>query len=50
MILKVEKNDNIKNSYIDSYDVIIEKGALNKVGEYFDLNRKVLIVTEWSTK
>lgn len=46
MILKVEKNDNIKNSYIDSYDVIIEKGALNKVGKYFDLNRKVLIVTD----
>ena len=30
----------------NSYDIIIEKGALNNIGEYFDLNRKVLIVTD----
>lgn len=29
-----------------SYDIILERGALNKVGQYLDLNRKVLIVTD----
>ncbi len=30
----------------DSYDIIIERGALAKAGEYFDLDRKVLVVTD----
>ncbi len=29
-----------------TYDVVIEKGALNNIGEYLDLNRKVLVVTD----
>lgn len=29
-----------------TYDVIVEKGILNKVSEYLDLNRKVLILTD----
>lgn len=28
------------------YNIILEKGALSKVGEYLNLNRKVLIVTD----
>lgn len=28
------------------YDIILERGALNKVGDFFGLNRKVLIVTD----
>lgn len=28
------------------YDVVIEKGALNNIGEYLDLERKVLVVTD----
>ncbi|MBQ2942210.1 MAG: 3-dehydroquinate synthase [Clostridia bacterium] len=30
----------------DSYDIIIERGALKKAGEYFELARKVLVVTD----
>lgn len=30
----------------DSYDIVIERGALNRVGELFDLDRKVMIVTD----
>ena len=30
----------------NSYDIIIERGALSKIGEYLDLNRKTLIVTD----
>ena len=30
----------------DSYDIIIERGALNKAGEYLDLDRKVLVLTD----
>ncbi len=30
----------------DSYDIIIEKGSLRKIGEYLNLNRKVFIVTD----
>lgn len=30
----------------DSYDIIIEKGGISKAGEFFDLKRKVLIVTD----
>ncbi len=30
----------------DSYDITLERGALNKVGEILNLNRKVLIVTD----
>lgn len=29
-----------------SYDVVIEKGILSRAGELFDLNRKVLVVTD----
>ena len=35
--LKLEKN---------SYDIVIERGCLNKAGEYLSLNRKVLVVTD----
>jgi len=30
----------------DSYDIVIERGALKRVGELFDLGRKVMIVTD----
>ena len=30
----------------NSYDIIIEHGALSKAGEYLNLNRKILIVTD----
>ena len=30
----------------NSYDIIIQKGSLSKAGEFFDLKRKVLIVTD----
>jgi len=30
----------------NSYDIIVERNALKKVNEYFNLNRKVLIVTD----
>ncbi len=30
----------------DSYDILIEKGGIEKAGEEFNLNRKVLIVTD----
>ena len=30
----------------DSYNIILERGALSKVGELFDLDRRVLIVTD----
>ena len=39
MIIKVELQQN-------SYDIILERGALNNVQKYFDLNRKVLVVTD----
>lgn len=29
-----------------SYNIYLERGALNKAGEYFDLDRKVMIVTD----
>ena len=29
-----------------SYDIVIERGALQKIGEYLNLNRKVLILTD----
>lgn len=28
------------------YDILIERGALDRIGEFFDLDRKVLIVTD----
>lgn len=31
---------------VGSYDVVLEKGSLNKLGELLNLNRKVLIVTD----
>lgn len=30
----------------DSYNIILERGALSKVGQIFDLNRRVFIVTD----
>lgn len=30
----------------DSYDIVLERGALNRVGELLNLNRRVLIVTD----
>ena len=30
----------------DSYDIILEKGALDRVGEIFDLDRKVMLVAD----
>ena len=30
----------------DSYEIVLEKGALDKAGTVFDLNRKVLVVTD----
>lgn len=30
----------------DSYDIVIERNGLNKAKDYFDLNRKVLIVSD----
>lgn len=30
----------------DSYDIVIERGALERAAEYFDLDRKVMIVTD----
>ena len=30
----------------NSYDIVVERGALKKVGDLFDLNRKVMIVTD----
>ncbi len=30
----------------DSYDIVLEKGAITKAGEYLNLDRKVLIVTD----
>lgn len=30
----------------DSYDIIVEHGALAKADQYFDLNRRVLVVTD----
>lgn len=38
-------NINVKTSN-GNYDVVIERGALLKAGEYLKLNRKVLIVTD----
>lgn len=34
---------NLENN---SYDIVLEKGALNSVGNYFNLDRKVLILTD----
>lgn len=30
----------------DSYDIVIERGALQKAGKYLDLDRKVLVLTD----
>ena len=30
----------------DSYNIVIERGALAQAAQYFQLNRKVLIVTD----
>ena len=31
---------------VDSYDIIIERGALQRAGELLDLDRKVLVLTD----
>ena len=30
----------------DSYDIVVERGVLQKAGELLDLDRKVLVVTD----
>ena len=30
----------------ESYDIVLENGALQKAGEYLDLDRRVLVVTD----
>ena len=30
----------------DSYDIVLERGALGKAAEYLNLNRRALIVTD----
>lgn len=30
----------------DSYDIVVERGSLARAGEYLDLNRRVLVVTD----
>lgn len=42
MILKV----NLTNANDTSYDVVIERHALDKVGKYINLRRKVLVITD----
>ncbi len=39
MIIPIELGEN-------SYDIVLERGALERIGEYIELNRKVLIVTD----
>lgn len=34
------------NLEADSYDIVIERGSLNKIGAYLNLDRKVLILTD----
>ena len=34
------------NLEADSYDIIVERGSLTKIGEYLNLDRKVLILTD----
>lgn len=46
MILKVDLEKNSNGAEARSYDVIIERHALDKVGEYLDLHRKVLVITD----
>ena len=36
---------NVKTSQ-GNYDILIQKGALHRVGEVFDLDRKVLVVSD----
>ena len=43
MILNVTKKDKIEDT---NYDVIVEQNSLDKIGEYLNLNRKVLILTD----
>lgn len=38
-ILRMELGEN-------SYDIVVERGALNRIGELFDLKRKVMIITD----
>ena len=38
-ILRMELGEN-------SYDIVVERGALNRIGDLFDLKRKVIIITD----
>ncbi len=48
----IEKSDckilKVESSYspVGSYDIVLERGSIRKVGEYLNLARKVLIVTD----
>ena len=46
VILKVDLEKNEASSKGRSYDVIVERGALDKVGKYLSLQRKVLVITD----
>lgn len=37
---------NFANDSNESYDIVVERGALTAIGKYIDLNRRVLIVTD----
>ena len=39
MIIRMDLGEN-------GYDIVVERNALNKIGEYINLNRRVLIVTD----
>ena len=46
MIIKVDLEKNTRSDKGRSYDVIVERNALKKVGEYLNLKRKVLVITD----
>ena len=46
MILKVDFEKNLGSDKGRSYDVIVERNALKKIGKYIDLRRKVLVITD----
>ncbi len=46
VILRVDLEKNDASVKGRSYDVIVERNALNKVGKYLNLQRKVLVITD----
>ena len=46
MVLKVDLGKSANLAKERSYDVIVERNALKKVGEYLNLKRKVLVITD----